>query len=194
MSTKSYTQTIQAGGTAQFPAGSVFLILQATAALNIVATTLGNAAADTEFVGVGAGFKFKAAEGDSFSLLNVTSATAQNVTIVVGDDDVEFSNAVTVTGVALTQDQPSAALVDNPPVSCLATTQAALIAGNPSRRRVTVSSPPTNTLTVFLRKSGGANDLLPVAPGAVIEIRGTMALDYHNAGASAQTLYLFEEQ
>jgi hypothetical protein len=193
MSTKSYTLALQAGVTAQLPAGTIFLIAAAVAALSIVATSLGNATEDTELTGVGAGFKYKAASGDGWDLLNVTSATAQSVTIIVGDDDVSFSNAVTVTGVAVVQALPSSTISDLPAVVTGAGT-GALIAANPSRRRVRVFANPANTGTVFIRKTGGANDVAFVQPGTDETFETTAGLDYDSTAAGAgQSLNLFEE-
>jgi hypothetical protein len=192
MSTEVLTQTLTAGVKATFGSGLVFLIASATAPVNIVATQIGNSNKTRRFTGVPAGFKFTADDaGDGFSTLEVTSSVGQVFTIAVGDDDISFSNAVTVSGNVSTQDLPASAITGATKVTVV-TAGAALVAANLARRRVTIFSDPANAgAVVYVRVSGGAR-LGFLTPGQVLQFNGTYALDYEDATAG-DNLYIAEE-
>lgn len=193
MSTENLTQAVAAGATVVFGAGTQFVVSQASAAIDIKAVKIGDSSKNVSFKNVPAGFKFTAADDSpGFDLLQVTSATAQNVTLAVGTDDVSFSNAVTVTGNVLVQDSPASAMASTAPKVTAAAT-AALVAQNVSRRRITISSDPSNVAnTVIYIRAQGGNRIGFVVPGTSQQFVGTYALDYE-AAAAGDTLYIAEE-
>jgi hypothetical protein len=141
---------------------------------------------------VPAGFKFTADDaGDGFSILEVTSSVPQTFTIALGDDDVSFSNAVTVSGNVSTQDLPATAITGATKTT-IVTAGAALVAANLARRRVTIFSDPANVgAVVYIRVAGGAR-LGAITPGQLLQFNGTYALDYEDATAG-DNLYIAEE-
>lgn len=192
MSTEVLSQNLTAGVMATFGSGKVFLIANATGPVNIVATQIGNSNKTRKFTGVPAGFKFTADnDADGFSTLQVTSPTTQAFTIAVGDDDIAFSNAVTVSGLVATQDTP-ATTITGVTKAILAVT-AALVAANASRRRMTIFSDPGNiaNAVIYIRVAGGAR-LGFIVPGQSLQFNGTYALDYE-AAVAGDSLYIAEE-
>lgn len=193
MSTEVLSQNLTAGVKATFGSGKVFLIASATGPVNIVATQIGNSNKTRRFSGVPAGFKFTADnDNDGFSTLEVTSPTTQAFTIAVGDDDISFSNAVTVSGLVATQDTPATAVAGSTKVTVV-TAGAALFAANASRRRITVTWDPstTNNTVIYLRVNAGAR-FGALTPGQSVQINGTYAVDYE-AAAAGDNLLIAEE-
>jgi hypothetical protein len=192
MSTEVLSQNLTAGQKAMFGAGTQFVIVSATTAVTIIARTLGSSNKNRTFTGVPAGFKFTSdTPDDGFDLLEVTSPVNQAFSISVGNDDVEFSNAVTVTGGVTTQEAPKTSVADQAPVVTIAG-QHALFAGNGGRRAITISADPANPNTVYFRTAAGGNDLAFVQPGQSVEFDGTYAIDYRDP-TGGNTLYRFEE-
>lgn len=146
------------------------------------------------FKNVPPGTKFTAAHGESWTYLRIDSAVAQNVTIFIGDEDLQFNNAVTVTGLAQVAVFPSSTITDTAPINPTAAGQHALVAANPARRRVTIYSDPANAgdATIFIRKTGGANDIGFIVPGTFEEFDTTAGLDYR-APIGGDKLYILEE-
>lgn len=193
MSTETLSQAIGAGNTVQFGSGTQFLVQAASAPISIIAQTIGDSSKTRKFTNVPAGFKFTAAnDSEGFDLLQVTSATAQTVTLAVGTDDITFSNQVTVAGNVTTQDLPASTMTNTAPMVTAAAT-AALVAANPARRRISISSDPGNVANtvVYIRAQGG-NRIGFVVPGTSEEFVGTYALDYE-AAAAGDSLYIAEE-
>lgn len=195
MSTETLTQTLVANTPVQFGAGTNFLVLGATAPLTIQAVQIGNSNKNRLFAGVLQGFSFKADDaGDGFDLLQVTSATAQTITLVVGDDDVSYPSTVNVAGSVQSVQVPAVAVADQAPVVTVANAQTALFPQNVNRRRITVFSDPTNAANavIYLLAHGGANHLGCIVPGQSLEFDATYGVDYFCA-AAGDTLYLWEE-
>jgi hypothetical protein len=194
MSTEVLSQTLTPGQTWKLGSGSMFLLQTAANPVNIVARQLGNSNKNRIFNSVPAGFKFTAdSPDDGFDTLELTSPAGQTITIAVGTDDVTFASVVNIANIPSVQDNPAATLIDNAPVVCANTAQTAVVPQNLTRRRVTLSLALTGS-TVYVRKGGGANDLLPLNPGASVEFSCTYALDIRNASGASQTVYVLEEQ
>lgn len=193
MSTEVLSQNLAAGVTATFGAGKMFLIASATGPVTIVATQLGNSNKTRRFTGVPAGFKFTADDDtDGFTTLQVTSPTTQAFTIAVGDDDVSFSNAVTVSGLVSTQDNPATTIAGST-ITTAVTGSAVLIAANASRRRLTVTWDPAtaNNTVIYIRAAGGAR-VAALTPGQSLQFNGTYALNYE-AAVAGDNLTMAEE-
>lgn len=199
MSSEVLTQLIAAGTTVTFGQGRIFNLLSAPGGpVTIIAErktlTKSGQSQIRKFSNIPAGSKFTADKGDEWTFLRVTSASLQTIQIFVGDEDMQFNNAVTVTGVAAVQLTPSSALTDQAGLGAgTVTGQHTLFAANAARRRVTVYADPTNTATVFLRAAGGANDLGYIQPGTFEEFDTTVGMDYRDPSAGGQKLYLLEE-
>lgn len=195
MSTETLPQALQAGVTAQFGAGTNFLIFSSAAAVNVVAVQLGSSNKRIILNGCLEGFSYDGTNDGGFTLLEVTSAVDQpDFVIVVGDDKVSYPATVTVAGNVSTEELPAASLTDQAPV-VTAVGQAALFPANASRRRITVFSDPknANNQVIYLRAAGKANNLGCITPGQSVEVKGTYAVDY-DAAAAGDSLYLMEEE
>jgi hypothetical protein len=194
MSTETLPQALQAGVAAQFGAGTNFLIFSSAAAVNVVAVQLGSANKRIILNGCLEGFSYDGTNDGGFTLLEVTSAVDQpDFVIVVGDDKVSYPATVTVSGDVSTIDKPAETLTDTPAV-VTAAGQAALFAANAARRRITIFSDPKNVANqvIYLRKTGGANNLGCITPGQSVQFDGTYGVDY-DAAAAGDSLYVMEE-
>lgn len=195
MTTEVLSFPLASAGTASAGQGKMFYIKSATAPLTITAEKSGTGGRVRKFTNVPAGFKFTAAsDADGFTYLRILNgATAQTVELIVGDDDVELSNAVSVTGAVTTQSNPAQAFADTAPVVTAGGTHA-LFAANLARRRITVWSDPRNAgdAVIGLKKTGGANIIGFLVPGQYTEFTNIAGLDYvcTNGG---DTIYIAEE-
>ncbi len=146
------------------------------------------------FKNVPPGTKFTAKDGESWTYLRIDSAVLQNISIFIGDEDLQFNNAVTVTGLAAVAVQPSSTITDTPATNPTVAGQHALFAANATRRRITVYSDPANAgdSVIFFRKGGGANNIGFIVPGTYEEFDTVAAVDYQCTNGGDK-LYLFEE-
>lgn len=193
MSARNYVFTIGAGATVPLPAGRFFYVRTAAAAIDIV--TQGNPGAPVSFIGVGAGAKFgPVAEGQGWRFLNVTSASAQNLEIIVSDDgNFEIASAVTITGAVTVAESPSGA-VATPAAVAVVTATASTIAANLSRRRITICALSTNTGSMFVQAVGaGAGRGVELQPGLFLELKTTASIDVRNDSGANQTYTTTEE-
>jgi len=196
MSTEVLTQTLTAGQKAVFGAGTMFLVIAApVGSLNITAFQIGNSNKNRVFTGVPAGFKFTADDPlDGFDKLEVVSASGQTIQLAVGNDDVSYSNSVTVANTVITQDAPAGTLVDQTsPVACPNSAATAVVPANLSRRRVTLTLDPAATAVVYARAHSGTNNLFPLQPGSPAEFKGTYAIDVQNNTGGSVNVYVAEE-
>src|SRR5579859_4015109 len=136
MSSDVLQQSLAANQVAIFGRGRIFNLLQAASPLNIVADYRGIGGGQTKhkvFNGTPAGSKFVSdpADGEWTYLRVANGGAPQTITLFVGSDDMSFNNAVTVTGVAQTQVQPSSTITDTAPI-VTATGQHALFPANPA--------------------------------------------------------------
>jgi hypothetical protein len=193
VTTEVITQALVANQQATFGQGRVWYIKSATAALTIVAETARSGATIRRFVNVGAGFKFKAEDGQGWTYLRVLSAVNQVIEIIIGDDDVEVANAVTVSGGVSIQESPSTAVASTAPVALPNGAQTAVVAANPARRRVSLQLVSTALGPVDLRTVGGANTILEMQPGVAYELKTIAGFDINNTTGGATTVLVFEE-
>ena len=116
------------------------------------------------------------------------------IQLAVGDDDVNFANAVTVGNTVTSKDLPAAALTDTAPIVTV-TGQHALCAQNLTRRRITLFADPRNVGDLFIpvRKTGGANNIAIILPGTYVQFSGTYGLDYLGGATAGDSVYVFEE-
>jgi hypothetical protein len=197
MSTEVLTQTLGAGGSATFGSGTQFLLVAASSPVTVLARSIGNSNKNRTFSGVPAGFKFTAdTQDDGFDTLTITSPAAQTISISVGTDDVQYSNAVTVTGNVSTTELPTGAITDFvSPVSALATTaNNHIVPVNGGRRKVALTVDPNYAGgLVYARSVAGAHDLLPMQAGLTYTFAGTYGVDVNNPNATAANIYVAEE-
>jgi hypothetical protein len=186
VTTEVISQALSAGVQATFGQGRVWYIKAATSPLTIVAEQSRSGANVRRFINVGAGFKFSAAENDGWTYLRVTSAVSQVIEIIIGDDDVEVSNAVSVTGAVASVEVPASAfsLVN---LLTIATANHSDIAANPTRRRITFSNMSTSGGSVMIRDTGGVGNAgIELQPGTSFTLKNTVAIRLrNNSGASA---------
>ncbi len=194
MTTEVLTLVLTGGQQSTAGPGRIFYVKSATAALSIVAQKIGTGAIVRKFINIGAGFKFRARdESQGWDYLRIDSASSQTIELIVGDDDVDVANAVSVTGSVTTQDVPSSA-VATPAAGSRATGGADTIAGNAARRRITICSLAANTTNFFVQAVGaGAGRGIEMQPGTFAEFRTTAALDVRNDSGSTVAYTVFEE-
>lgn len=195
MSARNFSQTLGAGETITLPGGRYFYIRTAAAALDI--TARGNAASPVQFIGIGAGSKFgPVAEGEGWRFLDIRSATAQNIEIIISDDgNFEVASTVTVSGSVTTAEAPSSA-VATPARITRATGGATNIAANLSRKRLTICNPSDNATPglLYVQAVGaGAQRGYALDSGMSVEIRTTAALDVRNDSGFSVDFTQFEE-
>jgi hypothetical protein len=193
MTTEVLTLVLTAATQSTAGQGRMFYVKSATGALSITCDIKGTGATIRKFVNIGAGFKFVAPEDKGWTYLRILSATTQNIELIVGDDDVEVANAVSVTGSVSVTDTPASTVVNQGSVALPNAAQTPLCPANASRRRITVCNPSTAAGSFFLRSSAGTANLLEVQPGTFVELRGTYALDARNDSGGALSALLFEE-
>ncbi len=145
------------------------------------------------FKNVPAGSKFTAKEGESWTYLRIDSAVLQTITIFIGDEDLQFNNAVTVTGLAQVAIFPSGTINDTADQVQAFGTQT-VIAANPARRRITIGCRETSADTVRVSGGGGAGKGVVIQPGTFVEFDTTASLTVRNDNAAGNaTWYAFEE-
>lgn len=197
MTSEVLTQAVGAGATITFGRGRIFNLLQAAAQVSITLegkSVSGGQTAVRKFVNIPAGSKFTAPRGEEWTFLRLTSAAAQNITLFVGDDDMSFNNAVTVTGTAVVAVTPSSA-VNAPTQQSLAatTSDVATLPANLSRKRVTIGNLSSNTTSIRVSADGVTNKGIEIQPGVFTEFDTTAALGIRNDSAVAVIWYFFEE-
>jgi hypothetical protein len=199
MSGDVLTQAISAGGTATFGRGRVFNVLAAPGGpISIVVDRRAWEGGQTQhqvFNNVPPGTKFTAAAGQDWTYLRVTSAVAQTITMWVGDEDLQFNNAVTLTGTAIVAINPSSAITTTGAVTTVANAAASTIAANPARRRITVAAAVLNTGAIYAQSVAAGIPLggIPIAPGTFVEFDTTSAIDIRNDTGANQKFSVFEE-
>lgn len=196
MSSEVLTQALLAGVQATFGQGRIFNVLSASGPLTIVADRRSQAGGQTQprrFTNVPAGTKFTAPKGDEWTYLQVTSAINQNVTIFIGDEDLQFNNAVTVTGTALVAINPSSGLTDTADTVQAFGTQT-VIAANAARRRITIGNRANSAANIRVSGAGGAGHGIELAPGVFTEFDTTASLTVRNDAAAGSATWYAEEE
>lgn len=197
MTTETLTQALLANTPAGFGRGRVLYIKSATSPISIIARNLQRKASSvTNIRNVGAGFKFIRDRGDEWQNLEITSALAQTIEIILSDDDVEIANAVSVTGTAVVAAQPSTTMTDTVDANTASGAEV-VIAANSSRRRITIGVLSTSANPVRVSFTGGAGRGIEIAPGTQYTFETIAALTVRNdntfGGAAVATWYAEEE-
>lgn len=198
MSSEVLTYSPGPGATAVGSQGRIWNLLSAPGGpVTITCDVRSQAGGQTQprvFKNVPPGSKFTAKEGQGWTYLRIDSPVLQNIQIFIGDEDLQFNNAVTVTGLAQVAVFPSSTITDTAAINPTVAAQHALFAANPARRRVTVYSDPSNVgdTVIFFRKTGGANNIGFISPGTFEEFDTTAGLDYQCTNGGDK-LYVFEE-
>jgi hypothetical protein len=178
MSTRTYSYSIGAGGTAVAPGGRFFYVKSATSSINI--STRGTPSSPVDFIGVGAGLKFGPVEADkTWRFLDITSAVAQVVEIVISDDaEVDIASTVNVAGSVMVTDVPSTLVATPARIATNITTDTVLAAANLTRRRVTIQNPSGNSDSVNVGPDGSLSTTrgVELEPGMSFEFATTAAI------------------
>lgn len=199
MSSEVLTQAIGPAAPAAFGQGRVFNILSAPGGPVTVTcdnrSTTGGQTALRRFVNVPAGTKFVAPRGSEWTYLRVTSASVQLLAIFVGDEDLQFNNAVTVTGTASVSINPSSVVTATAALTAVVTATASTIAANAARRRITIAGAVANTGYLYVQSVGSAiaGGGVPIGPGMFVEFDTTSALDVRNDSGASQSFSTLEE-
>lgn len=197
MTTEVLSQAVVAATPAYFGQGRIWYLKAATSAVTIECRKSGAGSSNVRrFINVAAGFKFSADVGDGWNILVLTSALSQNIEIIVGDDDVEVANAVSVTGSVTTQAAPSSS-VNTPADANIAAAGNAVIAANLSRRSIRIGSLSTNAPADGLNlRVADSNNIegVELQPGTWEKFETTAALTIRNSSATTGQFYwVFEE-
>lgn len=194
MTTEVLAVAAQAGVPLYFGQGRIWYLKTAVTAVTIECRKTGQGAQNVRrFINVAAGFKFKADAGDGWDILVLTSAGAQNIEIIVGDDDVEVSNAVTVNGSVTTQESPFTTPVTPADVPVGAGGNS-VIAANLARRAIIIGSLAANADPINLRiATSAAARGIELQAGMSVRIPTTASLTVFNGGAVPQSYWIFEE-
>lgn len=193
MTTEIRSQSLTANVQATFGAGRIFYIKSASGALTLTAENNGSSALVRSFINVTAGFKFTAEKGAGWSLLRVLSATSQTIEIAIGDDDVEFSNAVSIVGTSNVIVLPSTVITDTADATLAAAAQVS-IASNTNRKRITVGVLSSSAASVRVSTTGGAGRGFEIQPGQFFPFETTAALKIYNPDSTNSATYYLEEE
>lgn len=198
MSSEVLTYGITAGQTTVAGQGRIFNLLSAPGGpVTIVADTRkiqGGQSPQRVFTNIPAGTKFTARDGEGWTYLRITSSVSQIITLFVGDEDLQFNNAVTLTGTAIVAINPSSTVNDTVDTAQGFGTQTT-IAANLNRRRITIGNRNTSANAIRVSGAGGAGRGVEIAPGTYTEFDTTAALTVRNdaAGGAGCTWYAEEE-
>jgi hypothetical protein len=195
VTTESFTQALSAGVQATFAQGRMFYVKTApSGGLTITAESLGGANKVRKFVNIPAGAKFITDPDNGWTYLRVLSATSQTIEIIVGDDEVEFANAVSVTGTASVSVQPSSTL-STPADAAILTGANAVIAANSARKRIWIGSLSSNapaSINLRVGVAAGAQGF-ELQPGTYEKFETQAQLTIFNGDANTQSYWMFEE-
>ncbi len=199
MSSEVLTQLVGPGQPAAFGQGRIFNLLSAIGGPVTITcdrrSWKGGQSQPRVFAGVPAGTKFVAKEGDEWTYLRVTSTVLQTITIFIGDEDLQFNNAVTVTGTAAVTVSPAQTLTASAALVSVVTATAGNVPANVARRRITVACPITNTGPLYAQSPGAAlaGVGIPIQPGQYVEFDAAYAFDLRNDSGATQKYSVFEE-
>ncbi len=197
MSSEVLSFTVTAGQTTVAGQGRIFNLLSAPGGpVSIVADTRkvqGGQSPQRIFNNIPAGSKFVAKDGEGWTYLRITSAVTQVITLFVGDDEMQFNNAVTVTGTAATTVIPSSALNDTADTVQAFGTQT-VIPANASRRRITIGCRSVTPDSVRVSGGGGAGKGIEIQPGTFVEFDTTASLTVRNDNAAGNATWYAEEE
>jgi hypothetical protein len=196
MASEVLTQLVGAGATVSFGRGRIFNLLQASSPVTITLEKHGGGGSNTNpriFKNIPAGSKFTAPKGEEWTYLRLTSVLGQNVTLFVGDDDMSFNNAVTVSGVAVVSVSPNNGL--NPSTNLpIANAAAGSVAANPARKSITFSSRAANGGPVYVQSTGaGAGLGTELQPGTYQTWNNLGAFDVRNDSGALVNIGVNEE-
>jgi hypothetical protein len=193
MSTRTYTLNFTGAGTGTLPAGVFFKVMSAAA--NITIRTRGSTSSPIEFTDVGEGLKFGPVdESKRWTYLDVQSAVAQVVTVIVSDDgEVDVAGTGEIAGDVDVVELP-ASTIATPAADVIANGAALAVAANSARRRITICNLSSNLGSVFVQATGaGAGRGIEVQPGMNAEMHGIYAFDVRNDSGASVTVTRTEE-
>lgn len=194
MSARNFAQTMSAGQTIQLPPGRYFYLKTAATPVDIVAQ--GNTGSPAYFSGLTSGAKFgPVAEGQGWKQLDLTSAAAQAIEIIISDDGLfEIANTVSIVGPVDVIDIATA-VVDQGTVNNPDAANTQIVATNTSRRRVTIwtDSQVATPAQAFLRFGGGVQNIVEVFKGVRYVFEGTYSISCINNTGGTLVWGRFEE-
>lgn len=148
------------------------------------------------FKNVPPGSKFTAEKGQHWTYLRIDSPVLQTISLFIGDEDLQFNNAVSITGTAVTTVSPSSVITPTVADHALAatTTDVASIPANASRRRITIGLLSTSLATsIRVSDLGLTGRGIEIQAGTFTEFDTTAALGIRNDTAAVATWYFYEE-
>lgn len=194
------TEVIPATGVVQLPNANFLFCISAGAAVtfDLFRTGLARGANRETYGGIVAGLQIGRTQ--RWDLATITGTPGVSVTFMYGYTDIRedvtlFNQQIAViSGITQVAVNPSGTITDTAPISPTVAAQHALVPQNLNRRRVTIFSDPANVgdTVIFIRKSGGANNLGFIVPGTYEEFDTTAGLDYQCTNGGDK-LYIFEE-
>lgn len=186
MTTEVLSYTISAGQTVRAPRGRLFFVKTAANPLSITAS--GRPGAPIKFSNITAGLKYGPVdESEHWEYLEITSATAQTIEIIIGDDDVEVAGTVSVAGTVTVSEPGYAGNTVSVDISVPTGVSTAILAPSSSRKTCIVGSLSTNPGSVRIGYGGaiGATQGIELQPGEKITIPTQASVYAWNANATA---------
>jgi hypothetical protein len=198
MTTDVITQAITAGGTVTFGRGRFFALLAATGPVTVAFEDKRVGGSQTQrrvLNNIQAGTKMTVNPGEEWTYIRLTSASAQNITVGVSDDNVEFTSAVSIVNTPSVFLAPTT-LVSTPAQISLNSTQTTQIPANSSRKRLTVCGVSTNTGAVLLHQGaqGAVNSGIPIGPSTIFSVASAAQWEVYNPLGGTAVFTYTEEQ
>lgn len=193
MSIRRYAVTLGANGRYEFQGGNFALLSTVSAAVNL---RLEGTKRET-FDGIAGGLFIKRINSwDNLIILGAAGVTFEmlvgNENVIEDETDVRLQ-VTTISGTANVNQVSNTSFTDLPAVTIPNASAAAVFAANLTRRGITIFSDSANAGSVFIRTTGGANNIGEIQPGQFYGWRNTAGLDIRNDSGAPATFYICEE-
>ena len=200
MSIERKTQVINATGSAELARGNFFLLLAASAPVNVRADRDGTSEG---FDGIIGGFIIERVR--PWDQMIVFGSVGDSIEYVVGTENVSQDltdirlGVSAIAGTVSVIERPSDTINDNAPVvasnpSAPAADESVLIAANPNRRRLRVTADSLNPGPCYVLSVTGGNPIDELQAGTSKEFDTLQGLFVTNANGADCTFYLNEEE
>jgi len=177
--------TFAAGETHQFPGGNFFMVLEAPAPVDVQFFRHGTQV-DDKAVAVEAGFiaqPKRRGDGLAFDSVEITSATAQTVKVVISQGTGSYQRLIGE--VAVKKDTGLSTAVDHSMNTAAYTAQ--LLTANANRRVAIITNLEGNPVSIRVGDSTATVSAgIPVRPGETLTLETTAAIYAYKAATAAQ--------
>lgn len=190
MTTEVITQALTAGQKAFLGQGFTWYLKTAPTAIDITLVKKGTGASVRKFISIPAGFKYRADRvlgNQGWDIMEIVSSVNQTIEMVLSDDDIDASNAITIIGTVNVQTAPFSTSINS-------AAQAVIAAGNKvsipagTRKKLEISNLSSSASSVFVQTPGaGTTKGIEVQPGMSWAENISLAVDvWTDGGATVQ--------